>query len=157
MRWSCNIPATNGYPSSLVFSSGEGMSLIEQGPVDLVRALSADESQATGITRRLTTPSYPSVGYTGAYDAQLAAGELRLLGARRVGFVAPAAMYYTFGQHLRESLHDLEIVDATDIVDEIKAIKSPEEIALIRQVAAMQDQVMGRVANFIRPGLKDFR
>lgn len=130
--------------------------MIEQGPVGLVRALSADESQATGITRRLTTPSYPSVGYTGAYDAQLAAGELRLLGARRVGFVAPAAMYYTFGQHLRESLHDLEIVDATDIIDEIKAIKSPEEIALIRQVAAMQDEVMARVAKFIRPGLKDF-
>jgi len=156
IRWFCNIPATNGYPSSLVFSSREGMSMIEQGPVGLVRALSADESQATGITRRLTTPSYPSVGYTGAYDAQLAAGELRLLGARRVGFVAPAAMYYTFGQHLRESLHDLEIVDATDIIDEIKAIKSPEEIALIRQVAAMQDEVMARVAKFIRPGLKDF-
>jgi Xaa-Pro aminopeptidase len=156
IRWFCNMPATNGYPSSLVFSGRDGMSLIEQGPVGLVRTFGADESQPTGITRRLTTPSYPSVGYTGAYDAQLAVRELRLLGTRRVGFVAPAAMYYTFGQHLRESLDEVDIVDATDMVDEIKAIKSPEEISLIRQVAAMQDEVMARVSTFIRPGLKDF-
>jgi Xaa-Pro aminopeptidase len=156
IRWFCNMPATNGYPSSLVFSGQDGISLIEQGPTGLVRTFSTVESQTTGITRRLTTPSYPSVGYTGAYDAELAANELRLLGARRVGFVAPAAMYFRFGQHLRESLHDIDMVDATDMVDEIKAIKSPEEIALVRQVAAMQDEVMARVSKFIRPGLKEF-
>jgi Xaa-Pro aminopeptidase len=155
IRWFCNMPATNGYPSSLVFSA-EGMSLIEQGPRGLVRAYGAEESHSSGITRRLSTPSYPSVGFTGTYDAELAASELRLLGARRVGFVAPAAMYFTFGQHLRESLRDVEIVDATDLVDEIKALKSPEEIGLVRQVAAMQDEVMAKVASFIRPGLKDF-
>ena len=37
------------------------------------------------------------------------------------------------------------LVDATDLVDRIKAIKSAEERDLIRQVAAMQDEVMQRV------------
>jgi Xaa-Pro aminopeptidase len=155
IRWFCNLPATNGYPSSLVFSREGGMSLIEQGPAGLVRTYSDEESRSTGITRRLTTPSYPSIGFTGAYDAMLAVSELERSGARRVGFVAPAAMYYTFGSRLRELLRDMEVVDATDLVDEIKAIKSPEEIALVREVAAMQDEVMARVARFIRPGLKD--
>jgi Xaa-Pro aminopeptidase len=42
------------------------------------------------------------------------------------------------------------------MVDRIKALKSAEEQALIRQVASMQDEVMRRVREFIRPGLKDF-
>src|ERR1700680_1215275 len=32
IRWFSNQPATNGYPSSLVFPLQNGMSLIEQGP-----------------------------------------------------------------------------------------------------------------------------
>jgi Xaa-Pro aminopeptidase len=156
IRWFTNQPATNGYPSSVVFARDDGMSLIEQGPFDGVRESSVEERNATGIARRLTTPSYPSVAYTASYDAIIAVSELRRLGARRIGFVAPAAMYHGFGAELRKQLVDVDVVDATDWVDGIKAIKSDEERALIRQVAAMQDTVMSRVRDFIRPGLRDF-
>jgi Xaa-Pro aminopeptidase len=156
VRWFTNQPATNGYPTGVVFPQEGGLSLIEQGPSGLLRESSEEDVRATGIARRLTTPSYPSVHYTGAYDAQLAANELQRLGARRVGLVAPAAMYHSFGRSLRELLAGLELVDATDLVDRIKAVKSEEERGLIRQVAAMQDEVMARVRKFIRPGLKDF-
>lgn len=155
IRWFSNQPATNGYPSTVVFPLSGGMSLIEQGPFGLVREADETSIEATGIARTLTTPSYPSVHYTGGYDAELAQSELRRLGAKRVGFVAPAAMYHSFGQRLRELLGDIEVVDATDMVDRIKAIKSEEERGLIRQVAAMQDEVMARVGAFIRPGLRD--
>jgi Xaa-Pro aminopeptidase len=156
IRWFSNQPATNGYPSSLVFPLEGGMSFIEQGPFGGERQSSPDELAASGIERRLTTPSYPSVGYSGAYDAAIAAGELARLGAKVVGFVAPASMYHSFGRALSEALQGVDIVDATDTVDRIKAIKSDEERSLIRLVAAMQDDVMHRVREFIRPGLKDF-
>jgi Xaa-Pro aminopeptidase len=156
IRWFSNQPATNGYPSSLVFPLEGGMSFIEQGPFGGVRQSSSAEAAASGIARRLTTPSYPSVGYSGGYDADIAAAELARLGSKRVGFVAPAAMYHSFGRHLGETLHASELVDATDLVDRIKAIKSAEERALIRRVALMQDEVMRRVREFIRPGLRDF-
>jgi Xaa-Pro aminopeptidase len=156
IRWFSNQPATNGYPSSLVFPIEGGMSFIEQGPFGGVKQSNAAEQGGTGIARRLTTPSYPSVSYTGGYDADIAANELTRLGAKRVGLVAPASMYHSFGQHLGERLQGGELVDATDLVDRIKAIKSPEEREMIRQVAAMQDEVMKRVKEFIRPGLRDF-
>jgi Xaa-Pro aminopeptidase len=158
IRWFTNQPATNGYPSAVVCPVEGGMSLIEQGPFDGVRTASEAEVKATAIARRLTTPSYPSVHYTGAYDADIAAAELKCLGARRVGFVAPAAMYHSFGQHLRATLEaaSVDVVDFTDAVDRIKALKSDEERACIRQVAAMQDEVMRRVTDFVRPGLRDF-
>jgi Xaa-Pro aminopeptidase len=156
IRWFSNQPATNGYPTSLVFPREAGMSLIEQGPFGGLKESSDTELRATGVARRLTTPSYPSVAYTGAYDADIVAAELRRLGARRVGFVAPAAMYHSFGQRLRDVLPVSAIVDATDLVDRIKAIKSAEERDLIRRVAAMQDEVMQQVLQFVRPGLQDF-
>jgi Xaa-Pro aminopeptidase len=156
IRWFSNQPATNGYPSGLVIPLEGGMSFIEQGPFGGVRRSSEAELRATGIARRLTTPSYPSVGYTGGYDADIAATELRSFGARTVGLVAPAAMYHSFGARLQETLRDLRLVDATDLVDHIKAIKSEEERGLIRQVAAMQDEILQRVREFIRPGLRDF-
>ena len=160
VRWFSNQPANNGYPNSIVFPLEEGMSLIEQGPFDGRRKVSDAEAQATGVAHRLTTPSYASVHYSGPYDAQIAVAELKRLGARKVGLVATSAMYHSFGEHLREHLPGVgpgvELVDATDLVDRIKAIKSDEERGFMRQVAAMQDEVMARVREFIKPGLKDF-
>ena len=62
IRWFSNQPATNGYPSSLVFPIDQAMSFIEQGPFGGVHEASHEETRVTGIARRLTTPSYPSVG-----------------------------------------------------------------------------------------------
>jgi Xaa-Pro aminopeptidase len=156
IRWFSNQPATNGYPSSVVFPLEGGISFIEQGPFGGLRQSSPAEAAARGIARRLTTPSYPSVVYSGGYDAAIAAAELARLGAKRVGFVAPASMYHSFGRHLSEHLQGSELIDATDFVDRIKAVKSAEERAMIRQVAAMQDEVMLRVKEHIRPGQRDF-
>jgi Xaa-Pro aminopeptidase len=156
IRWFSNQPATNGYPSSLIFPLEGGISFIEQGPFGGVRESAPAELAATGIARRLTTPSYPSVAYSGGYDADIALSEIQRFGAKRVGLVAPAAMYHSFGRHFTERLGNVELCDATDFVDRIKAVKSQEEQACVRQVAAMQDEVMRRVQVFIRPGLKDF-
>ena len=162
VRWFSNQPAHNGYPNTIVFALDEGMSLIEQGPFGGQRAVGSAgaeaeaEADANGVARRLTTPSYASVHYSGHYDAEIAAAELKRLGAQRVGLVAQSAMYHSFGRALREFTPGIEWVDASDGVDRIKAIKSEEEQGLIAQVAAMQDEVMARMHGFIRPGLKDF-
>ena len=49
---SSNQPATNGYPSSLVFPVEGGMSFIEQGPFGGVKQSNPDELAASGIARR---------------------------------------------------------------------------------------------------------
>jgi Xaa-Pro aminopeptidase len=158
VRWFCGEPATNGYATAVVLPADGGLTVIEQGPFGGKREFGAEEAAATGIARRLTTPSYASVHYTGDYDADLALTELRRLGARRVGLVAPASMYASFALRLRSELRlrGVDVVDLTDVVDRIKAIKSDEELACLRAVAYMQDAVMARLREFIRPGLRDF-
>ena len=156
VRWFSNQPANNGYPMSLVFPLEGGMSLVEQGPFEGLRASDPADAASSGIARRLTTPSYPSVAYTGNYDADLVLAELERFGARSVGLVAPASMYHSFGDRLSRRIPAAGLRDATNMVDRVKAVKSAEEQGYIRQVAAMQDEVMKRVRDFIRPGLLDF-
>jgi Xaa-Pro aminopeptidase len=156
IRWLCNEPANNGYPSTLVFPREGGASMIEQGPFDSVRTVGGPALEVGGVERRLGTPSYPSVMYSGAYDAEIALAELKRLGARSVGFVAPAGWYHGFGVALREGLADRRVVDATDWIDGFKAVKSEEELGFMQQVAAMQDEVMSRIPAFIKPGVRDF-
>jgi len=49
-----------------------------------------------------------------------------------------------------------KFVDATDDIDRIKVIKSPEEIELIKGTAQRQDAAMEHVRKSIRPGRRDF-
>ena len=46
-------------------------------------------------------------------------------------------------------------VDATDWLDEIKAIKSPEEIELIKDAAALGDKILEELKSIVRPGKRD--
>ena len=45
-------------------------------------------------------------------------------------------------------------VNATDLMDEIKAVKSPKE--LIKKALAVQDEAMAYALTIIKPGRKDF-
>ena len=157
-RWFTGSPATNAYPRTLVFPAEGGMSTVGQGPFDGVVTLDGNDPGAPGVVRQISVPSYVSVGYTGEYDANLILDELRRGAYRSVGLVAPAAMYHRFGARLEAELAGAGVrtLDFTDCVDRIKNIKSPEEQALIRRAAAMQDEVLRKIAAFVRPGLHDF-
>jgi Xaa-Pro aminopeptidase len=65
-------------------------------------------------------------------------------------------MYYGFLAGLRRQLAEIEFVEADEIVDPIRAVKSAEEIDFIRQTAAVQDEVLAKIRDHIKPGMKDF-
>jgi Xaa-Pro aminopeptidase len=154
VKWLTDIPATNGYPRTVVFPVHGSMSVVEMGAFGGARDLTGGDALHRGVGRHLTTPSFLSAAYTHAYDADLAADALT--GAGQVGWITPGALPHGFVTRIRERLGPrVEHVDATDWVDAIKALKSPVEIALIRDAARLQDEVFARVLDFIRPGLRD--
>lgn len=57
--------------------------------------------------------------------------------------------------YLKRHMPQATFVDASPFVDAIKAIKSPEEIAIIRRTAALQDAAAEAVTKALRPGLRD--
>jgi Xaa-Pro aminopeptidase len=152
VKWLTDIPANNGYPRTVLFFADRPMTIIEMGTFGQHRLLDGHDPVHRGVAEILGTPSFSSIAYTHAYDGELAAQALDRHGCRNVGVVKQGAMPHAFVRLLERGR---TLADATDLLDRLKAIKSPEEIALIRCTAALQDRVFAAVLAAIKPGMRD--
>ena len=157
VKYFTDVPATNGYPVTVIFPHDEAMTVIGQGPFGAVRELPPEgDGIRRGTARFMGTPSYASAHYTAEYDAVLAERALERYAGATVGLLGTAAMSYALVEYLkRGKLSSAKFVDASDLVDQIKSVKSEEELTLIRRTAAMQDAAMDAVFNAVRPGMRD--
>ncbi|MFD0981082.1 M24 family metallopeptidase [Tropicimonas aquimaris] len=152
VRWLTDVPANNGYPRTVIFHRDRPMTVIEMGAFGTDRMTDPMAPATRGVNRVLGTPSFVSVGYSIDYDTDLAVRTLVDSGATRVGLLCPQAQPFGLVKGLNAQF---ETIDATDALDRVKAIKSAEEIDLIRATAALQDKVFAEVCDFIRPGKTD--
>ncbi len=154
LRWFTDFGARHQFPMTAIFPVDDEMTTIVCGgdpPVDQFPPAWA----ARGIKKRLGAVYFPTFPFTNTYEAELAAGVLREKKKPTIGLVERAFIPITFYEHLVKLLPDATFIDATEWVDEIKCIKSPEEIELIRGTAALQDAAMEHVRKTIKPGIKD--
>jgi Xaa-Pro aminopeptidase len=135
------------------------MTVIGQGPFNMVREFkSEDDILRRGVSCFMGTPSYASAHFTAPYDSDLAQKAMAKYAHARVGLLGVAAISYALIDGLkRGALAHANFSDESELVDAIKCIKSPEEIALIKQVAKMQDTAMKAVFDQIRPGMTDLQ
>jgi Xaa-Pro aminopeptidase len=155
VKWFTDLPANNGYPRTVVFHADAPMSVVEMGPSGKRLNFAPDEALHRGVGEMLHTPSFTSIGYTDRDDVQLTIEALRRHPNRTIGLVTQGALPYTFLATLKQQFAATSFVDVTSDIDAIKAIKSEEEISLIRQTARLQDEVFAEVLKEIRPGLRD--
>jgi Xaa-Pro aminopeptidase len=155
VKWFTDIPARNGYPLTVIFPADDGMTTITCGgkpPGDL----GPPAWTMRGVKSRLTAPYFRSLIYSNTYDAELAVETLKVNQKAKIGIVAKGSMSAMFYEHLVKNLPGATFVDFTDSVDRIKAIKSDEEIGLIKRTAALQDEAIEYAKTVIRPGRRDF-
>lgn len=155
VKWFTDIPARNGYPLTLIFPADDEMTTITSGgkpPGDL----GPPAWTMRGVKNRLTAPYFRSLMYSNTYDAELAVETLMVNKKAKVGIVAKGSMSAMFYEYLLKNLPGATFVDFTDAVDQIKAVKSDEEIGLIKKTAALQDEAIEYAKTVIRPGRKDF-
>jgi Xaa-Pro aminopeptidase len=149
-RWLTDRPAQHDYGAAAVFHVDGPMTLIEHGDLGATRELDAHpEYPGVGLVR--TTAAFHSAAFTHDYEADLIVTELRENGCRRVAVAGLGAMPYSTGAALRDA--DLELLDATEWLDGVKAIKSDAEMVAVRAVAALQDEVFARAVERIGPGM----
>jgi Xaa-Pro aminopeptidase len=148
VKYFTDLPATNGYPLTAVFPRDDLMTLVSQGPFGGVsNPASNGDGVRRGVKQWLTTPSFTSCNYTTSYDPELAAKALAPYAGGTIGLVGIAQMSFALVDYLQKNrLSNSRFVEAADLVDKIKAIKSPEEQDLIRRAAAMQDGAMRAAA-----------
>jgi Xaa-Pro aminopeptidase len=156
VKYFTDIPAVNGYANTVVFPRDDDMSVIMQGPFDGVQTLSHEGNGIwRGVKQILQTPSYASAVYTKDYDSELVAKALRPYAEGSIGLIGTYQMSYTLVDFVRRAFPKATYSDASEMLDRIRAIKSPEELALIRRTAAMQDAAMKAAFDAVKPGVRD--
>jgi Xaa-Pro aminopeptidase len=154
VKWFTDNPAY--YPRTVIFHNADRMTVVEHGAAGRRRKLDGNDRENPGVGEIITTSAFPSVHYTQAYDAEAVCDELKRRGYRRIGLVGASAMAHRFVSHVEERLSGaVEITDETEFIDRVKAVKSREEIELIKKTAEMQDVVFGKVLSRIEPGMRD--
>lgn len=154
VKWFTDFPAVNGYPRSVVFHRADWMTVVDMGPRGGRRKLDGKDAIHRGVGEILTTAAFTSIAYTDGYQAELVLDDLKRRDYRRIGWVGAGALPHGFIRRVEAGL-TAEFVDATDFIDRLKAIKSPEEITLVCRAAEMQDAIFAKVAAKIRPGMRD--
>jgi Metallopeptidase family M24/Creatinase/Prolidase N-terminal domain len=157
VKYFTDLPATNGYPMTVVFPRDDGMTIVDQGPFGMVKELpKAGDGVRRGVKTWMTTPSFASAHYTAAYDPELAGKALAPYAGGTVGLVGTYQMSVALVDHLRNGrFSNSKFVDASDLVDRIKVIKSPEEMELIKRTARMQDGAMRAAFAAVEPGMRE--
>ena len=156
VKWFTDLPATNGYPRTVIFYAESPMTVIEMGPFEGRRDLGATDRLHRGVGVHMTTPSFTSIAATAEYDTKLAITDMASRSLKRIGLVGAGTLPHALIKKLTAACKGkTSIVDAADLVDTIKAIKSVEEISLIREAARLQDAVFAKVVSAIKPGMRD--
>ena len=159
VKWFTDVPAFNGYPTTVLFPREEEMTLINIGPrmdpQSALTDLSTKDWALRGVKNRFTAPYFPSLHYSKTYDAELIVDLLKSYKDITIGFVALGHIPAAFYNHITTNLVGAKFTDGTDLVDEIKAVKSDEEIELIKKAAEIQDIAMEKAFNTIKPGMRD--
>src|SRR5260370_292371 len=136
VRWFTDTPLSNGYPRTVIFPASDLMIVVDMGPRAARRRINCDDAADRGVGEMIFTPAFTNVAYTDEYQAELVAQEL--LGYRTIGWLGSGAMPHRFVTHIeRELAGRATFVDATELVDRRKAIKSAAGTGLLHQAAEM--------------------
>ncbi|MDP6178931.1 MAG: aminopeptidase P family N-terminal domain-containing protein [Desulfatiglandales bacterium] len=155
VKWFSDFSARHSYHFTIFFPVDEEMTFITCGSPPPGEPF-PPQSAARGVKARLSAPYSPSIHYTSTYDTDLAVGVLKEKKGATVGLVGKFFIPMNFREYLMKHLPRATFVDATDEVDQIKVIKSAEEVELIKRTVALQDNAMEHLRNCIMPGLMDF-
>jgi len=156
VKWFTDIPATNAYPKTVVFHANDPMTMVEMGGFNTVRNLKGTDPVHRGVGELIGSPSFFAVNYTDHFHANCILPDLKKRGYGTIGLVGPGSMPHAFVTRLKDGLTGgTKFVDATEFIDRLKAIKSEEEIVLIKKCCEMQDAIFAKVAANIKPGIRD--
>jgi Xaa-Pro aminopeptidase len=155
VKWFSDFSARHSYPFTVIFPYEDEMTLITSGPFPPGEP-SPPQWAARGVRQRLSAPYFPTAHYTHTYDADLAVGVLKEKKDAVIGLVGRSFIPINFYEYLVKSLPGTRFIDMTEQIDHLKAVKSKEEIELIKATATLQDEAIEEMRERVRPGMRDF-
>lgn len=144
----------NPYRTTVLFPAREEMLLINHGSPGV--NMNPPFWTPRGIQTSISSPYVQTFNFTENYAAEAAVKFIKDLRYKKIGWVNLTNLSAAFYRYLLENLPGVEFVDATDFVDDIKAVKGPDEIDAIRNTIDLHDQIIALVPQFLRPGRMEY-
>lgn len=157
VKYVCDMSTSGGYPLSVIFPREGPMTLVAHGPQGDDRTVSpSEDAQLYGVERILSTSSFASASYTSTYDGEQIARALTPFAAGQIGLVGLAQMPYALLGHVKEQLPSAGFVDAADVVDPVKAVKSDYEREAIGRSVELQVAAFHAALDAVEPGRREW-
>lgn len=87
--------------------------------------------------------------------ADMIAKEARRMGLTEIGFESQSVTVAT-QMDWDEKLGGIELLPTKDFVAPLRAVKTPEEVAIIRRACALADKTLEHVMRLIQPGVSEY-
>ena len=146
-----DLPGGN-YPNAAVFPLEGDMAIISHGPASPAPPANPPDWALRGGKLKFNTPAFPNVWWEEGWDAEKAVAYMLKKKPRKVGFVGMGNMSAALYENVMKGLPGVEFVNATDLVDELRMVKSEEELALHREAAYMHEMSYEVAKEAIEPG-----
>ena len=151
LRWFADLPGYN-YHITAVFPLDEDMTIIGHGAPPPAAPTTPPAWAMRGVKERINTPAFPNVWWEDAWDAEKAVAVIKRKTPAKVGLVGLGNMSAALYENLQKGLQGVNVVNATDLVDEVRMVKSEEEIKLHRDAAYLHEMSLEVAKQAIRPG-----
>ena len=148
LRWFTDMPATN-YFTTLVFPLDGGITIVTHGPAE---AAAQPQWMHRGISQVINVPDFPTVWWQEEWQGKKVADLLVKERVRSVGLVALGSMSAALYENIKKDLSGVSFSNATSLVDEVKMVKSEEELKLLKDAADMHVLSYETAKKAIRPG-----
>ena len=151
IRWFTDIPAEYNFHMTVLFP--------RQGEMTLIRTSGSKipEWGLRGVEKVCYAPFSPSLSYTADDEAGFAIDYIKKRNPKRIGYIAPAIINSGFMLRVCKAFPKVEFVEITDEFDMIKALKSPEEMELVREAARIHDSFFSALPAIVKPGMYEYQ
>jgi Xaa-Pro aminopeptidase len=150
-RWFTDVAGTN-YHITAIFPRREPMTIIAHGSPAPEPPASPPAWALRGVKETINTPAFPNIWWEDAWDAEKAAEVMMRTKPNTVGMVGMGNVSAALYENLRKKLSGVNIVNATDCVDEVRMVKSEEELKLHREAAYLHEMSYEVTKKAIKPG-----
>lgn len=153
-RWLTDTTAENNYPqSSFLPLDGEiGYIACSGPPLDLY-----PPSHLLRTGKPWDAAPYFSVfNYTNDWEGRMFVDWAKQNKAKKIGIAGLEMFHWNYYDYIVKNLPSVEIVDVSSMFDDLRAIKSEDEIKVLDKSTTVQDKVMNYIPAIAQPGVREY-
>ena len=140
------------YHITAVFPQKGDMAILTHGPAAPANPVAPPPWENRGVQEAINMPAFPNVWWEESWDADNAVKFMKQNNPKKIGLVGLGNMSAALYENLKKNLPNVEFVNASELVDELRIVKSEEELKLLHAAALMHENDWKLAKQIIKSG-----